>query len=122
MRHDDPTRAMLAEAIATELRDKSALLPPWRKHPNIPRYSIGWRMGYGDHYLMVWWQWAAEQSKEALLDSFRAHAPIPVEWADWAAGQLGFDEDGEDPESGVARLAELGLVDLDAWSRYWKSA
>ncbi len=31
---------------------EGAVLPPWIAHPEIHRYSIGWRMGYGEGHLM----------------------------------------------------------------------
>lgn len=54
----------------TEVRDRlrrfplphipdDAVLPPWIAHPEIHRYSIGWRMGYGEAHLMdfdSYWQ------------------------------------------------------------------
>jgi hypothetical protein len=26
------------------------MMPPWKKYPEIPPGSIGWRMGYGEDY------------------------------------------------------------------------
>jgi hypothetical protein len=26
------------------------MIPPWKKYPDIPRFSIGWRMGDGEDY------------------------------------------------------------------------
>ncbi len=34
------------------LKDKKLLPPPWIAYPHIERYSIGWRMGYGEDYIM----------------------------------------------------------------------
>ena len=114
------------EAIAAELGEHGAMLPPWRKYPDMHPYSIGWRMGGGEWYLMIWSRWAAGRSREEQVAYFRGYAPIPVEWADWVAGALGFDDDedkeDEDPEPGVVRLSELGLVDLEAWRRAWNEA
>jgi len=33
------------------LQDKKIMPPPWLAHREIERYSIGWRMGYGDDYM-----------------------------------------------------------------------
>jgi len=33
------------------------LLPPWEKHPELDRYSMGWRMGYGEDYIHTWGDW-----------------------------------------------------------------
>lgn len=32
-------------------------LPAWMEHPEIPRGSIGWRMGYGESYLYEFREW-----------------------------------------------------------------
>jgi len=50
---------LVADGIATELAAHGTLLPPWEKYPDIPRYSIGWRMGYGEWYLWLWQEWYA---------------------------------------------------------------
>lgn len=31
-------------------QDKKIMPPPWLVCPEIERYSIGWRMGYGEDY------------------------------------------------------------------------
>ncbi len=54
-------------------------LPPWQAHPNIPRFSIGWRMGYGEYYLTNWWTWYQQQS-EAEKKSYRICFPLPLRW------------------------------------------
>ena len=33
------------------LQDKKIMPPPWLAHREIERYSIGWRMGYGEDYI-----------------------------------------------------------------------
>lgn len=33
------------------LKDKKLMPPPWLAYPEIERYSIGWRMGYGEDYI-----------------------------------------------------------------------
>lgn len=33
------------------LTDKPIMPPPWIAFPKIERYSIGWRMGYGEEYI-----------------------------------------------------------------------
>ena len=47
--------ALLAEGPFDELRDP--MPPPWLKYPDIGRYSIGWRMGYGEDYIGTWGPW-----------------------------------------------------------------
>ena len=33
------------------LQDQNIMPPPWLAHREIERYSIGWRMGYGEDYI-----------------------------------------------------------------------
>ena len=33
------------------LQDKKIIPPPWLAFPEIERYSIGWRMFYGENYI-----------------------------------------------------------------------
>lgn len=58
------------------------LLPPWLAYPEIERYSIGWRMGYGEDYLCKFSDWfyslPAEEQKE-----YRELFPEPVTWSGW---------------------------------------
>lgn len=68
------------------------LLPPWRKHPEIPRYSIGWRMGYGEASLWEWRLWYHGLTENGRHTYQRLYPP-PAEWQDF----YGSDED-EDEE------------------------
>ena len=81
--HFDPYK------LAVEFRDTEGLFaPPWEAIPEIPRGSIGWRMGDGDEYMHFWHTWYAELSaeKRALL---RKRYPEPKEvtkglpWKGW---------------------------------------
>ena len=39
------------------LQDKKIMPPPWLAHREIERYSIGWRMGYGEDYIYRFGDW-----------------------------------------------------------------
>ena len=39
------------------LQDKKIMPPPWLAHREIERYSIGWRMGYGEDYIDRFGDW-----------------------------------------------------------------
>lgn len=111
---------MHEEELARELQSDEAPLPPWRKHPELERYSMGWRMGYGESYMDVWRYWAKARSREELVEYFRRYAPVPVEWADWVAYKLKLDMDPRAPRTAVEQVAAAGLVELDAWLKYWE--
>ncbi|NVB83902.1 MAG: GNAT family N-acetyltransferase [Kofleriaceae bacterium] len=70
--------------IAAELAEHGTFRPPWLKHPEIPRYSIGWRMGYGEDYLWAWWNWwrgLDDAAQSTYAETWRSTAP--EDWADW---------------------------------------
>ena len=47
-----------------KLKDKKLLPPPWIAYPEIERYSIGWRMGYGESYIYKWSEWYTSLNDE----------------------------------------------------------
>src|SRR5262245_4467420 len=53
--------------------------PPWRVFPEIPRFSIGWRMGSGEDYLREWAKWFMGLSN-AEKAGYRAQWPEPETW------------------------------------------
>lgn len=58
------------------------MLPLWIEHSIISRYSIGWRMGYGEDYVMKFSNWFDELSnneKEEYINKY----PEPIEWTGW---------------------------------------
>ena len=46
------------------LQDKKIMPPPWLAHREIERYSIGWRMGYGEDYIDRFGDWLDTLSPE----------------------------------------------------------
>ena len=48
------------------LQDKKIMPPPWLAHREIERYSIGWRMGYGEDYIYRCGDWLDILSPEAV--------------------------------------------------------
>ena len=62
------------------LTDKKIMPPPWIAFPEIERYSIGWRMGYGEGYLYdewgPWYHALSEDDVQAYQELF----PEPVTW------------------------------------------
>ena len=39
------------------LQKQKIMPPPWLAHREIERYSIGWRMGYGEDYIYRFGDW-----------------------------------------------------------------
>ena len=112
-----------------ELQEDNNLLPPWIKFPQIPRYSIGWRMGYGESYMWAWDEWSNRFSKEQLVEYFKKNFPIPIEWLDWVANHMGFEilpaDESEssknDVYTGVKWLEKQGLADFSKFEKWYKS-
>lgn len=122
-----PLEEQLRRAVAKELAQFGEFLPPWLKHPELLRGSMGWRMGYGEWYLDMWHEWAKSQERTQLLVYFRAHAPLPVEWLDWVSYVLGHHEvfdfilEPEERFVGIRFLADEGLADYEAFMQWWAS-
>ena len=47
------------------LQDKKIMPPPWLAHREIERYSIGWRMGYGEDYIDRFGDWLDTLSRRS---------------------------------------------------------
>jgi protein-tyrosine-phosphatase/N-acetylglutamate synthase-like GNAT family acetyltransferase len=84
LRFYETDRERLDRLVAAELAAHGTLVPPWHKHPDIPRRSIGWRMGGGEMYLWMWrhW-WAGLGEDERAAYRMRWALDAPVEWQGW---------------------------------------
>ena len=65
-----------------ELKDKKIMPPLWLAFPEIERYSIGWRMGYGEQYRYRLGDWMKTLSKEERRE-YQELFPEPVTWKGW---------------------------------------
>lgn len=104
----DQSSQWLDVAVREQLDAHGCVLPPWQAHPEIERYSIGWRMGYGESYMMTWWHWweTAGMDEAAKVAYFRADEP-PHAWLDWVAWVMWPEEDLG--AAAYGRLAEHGI-------------
>ena len=98
------------------------LAPPWEAYPDYERYTIGWRMGPGEGWLTMWWQFLEEvvPTMEARLAYLLRHPPAPESWADVVHEVLNPDDDldGLEPEQREALRAH-GLTASDASFPIW---
>jgi hypothetical protein len=62
----------------TKLSDEPP--PPWIKYPDIPRSSIGWRMGAGEDYRRDFHDWFGDLSPAERV-TYRQRWPEPADWA-----------------------------------------
>jgi hypothetical protein len=95
--------------IESEMTPQGDLLPVWMRYPQIPRYSIGWRMGAGESYMWAWDAWADRMERGQLVEYFKRYMPIPNDWIDWVADRLGF------PNVGLAIIMDEGNVEDVRW-------
>lgn len=58
------------------------MAPPWLMYPNISRYSIGWRMGYGENYMMDFADWYSGLNIDEQRQ-FQEMFPEPKGWLGW---------------------------------------
>ncbi len=58
------------------------MVPPWVKYPNLPKASMGWRMGLGEEYWGQFQSWWWRQLRETRK-KVRVTYPEPQEWADF---------------------------------------
>lgn len=84
------------------LQDKKIMPPPWLAFPEIERYSIGWRMGYGEDYIVRFSKWLDELSQEEQ-EEYRMLFPEPVTWKGW------WDD------AHIGEVLEKGEFWVDAW-------
>ncbi len=61
------------------LRGKKIMPPPWIAYPKIERYSIGWRMGYGEDYVCRWSAWL-DALTEKEQKEYEELFPEPLTW------------------------------------------
>lgn len=61
------------------LKDKQIMPPPWLAYPEIERYSIGWRWGSGESYIMKWGDWM-DTLNEGEEKEYQELFPEPVTW------------------------------------------
>jgi hypothetical protein len=95
--------------IESEMTPQGDLLPVWIRYPQIPRYSIGWRMGAGKNYMWAWDAWADRMQREQLVAYFKRYLPIPYDWIDWVADRLGF------PDVSQAVFLREGSIEDARW-------
>jgi len=120
-------REQIKSIIESEMTPKGDLLPVWIRCPQIPRYSIGWRMGGGESYMSAWHTWADKMERGQLVEYFKRYLPIPNDWIDWVANYLGFPDVGHAVFSGegsiedVKWLDEQGLVNYSDFKTWFEN-
>lgn len=73
-----------AEETTHLLAKYGTVPPPWVVLPTAHPSSIGWRMGYGESFMELWWNWwnAQEWNEDKQIAYFRQFKP-PYAWLQW---------------------------------------
>lgn len=78
-----------------DMDSEGLMHPPWKKFPNIPRGSMGWRMGPGERFFerfCSWWLRHPNHIRLALCAKYMEPAP----WAGFWQGLIAASaRDGE---------------------------
>jgi hypothetical protein len=61
---------------------ENPILPPWLAYPEIDKYSIGWRMGYGETHIMELSKYLDSLS-ESEKRIYELTYPETGEWKGW---------------------------------------
>lgn len=64
------------------LLNKCIMPPLWLAYPEIERYSIGWRMGYGEEYQNNFFAWWDSLSLPEQIE-YQTLFPEPITWDGW---------------------------------------
>ena len=111
------------EAQRDEVGD---LAPPWAAYPEIERFSMGWRMGHGESWIVLWHLFLEDLAtdRETRLAYLQRHTPIPYSWAENAFGvlvprTLEYGQVDRSEPASIAALHQLGLLGEDASYVWW---
>lgn len=132
------TKETYRARLAEHLDPNGDLAPPWERFPTYERYTIGWRMGTGEDWLVMWRIFLddLDPAYEVRLAYLKRHPPAPVTWASWVYAILHPDDEDEDDEDEDdedddleeearvaaerrAALLELGVVASDVAYPTW---
>ncbi|MDS0525502.1 NADAR family protein [Clostridium sp. SHJSY1] len=58
------------------------MAPLWIKYPQINRYSLGWRMGFGESYVVKFGEWYESLNNEEKKE-YKEMFPEPKGWLGW---------------------------------------
>lgn len=88
MKNDRMTPNQIKRAIHEAARDldergtpahPNPMVPPWEQYPEIPRYSVGWRMGPGEDYWRDFGDWFLKLTDQELRQYIQGK-PEPTGW------------------------------------------
>ena len=91
------------------------IMPPlWLAFPEIERYSIGWRMGYGESYRYRFGDWMDTLSEEERKE-YQGLFPEPATWRGWWEKE----DTREVFTQGQFRIPLWGPLGAPKYDRFW---
>jgi hypothetical protein len=112
--------------LAEQLDARGDLAPPWAAMPELGRYAIGWRMGEGEAWVVLWdlFLKGLDTDRDTRLEYLRRHAPVPFSWAENAYGVLvprglAYGNIDRSEPAAIKALQALGLLASDACYTWW---
>jgi hypothetical protein len=95
-----------AERLEAELAAHGPLEPPWARYPWIKSGSIGWRMGDGEHYAMLWGRFCRTHlaGVDTLIAHLQQHPRAPRSWRRSLRWMLAAAGGGPDDDAHAAAL------------------
>ncbi|KFY07565.1 hypothetical protein V492_07031 [Pseudogymnoascus sp. VKM F-4246] len=119
----------IEKEIAELVAEHGTVPPPYLKYPDMHPFSIFWRMGSGESYMMVfwgWWEQNAEMDERKRIEYIQKFPPPPL-WLTWAIHLIWYPDDEEmemDPEEtdysiSFERTEALGLGTEEECKRAW---
>jgi hypothetical protein len=104
---------------------KTGMVPPWEAFPIYERYTIGWRMGSGEGYLLDWHASIDNMPKdyESRLEYLKFHRPAPLSWGSLVCRTLYPESTAEHTfdcsQPDIDKLLHLGVIEYDAAYQTW---
>ncbi len=81
--------AFYKKGIDKYLTKDGDMAPPWAFNKNSHPYSIYWRMGIGEFYVMIFSEWFSKNIKsyKERIEFFKKY-PAPPRWLGWMADAI----------------------------------
>lgn len=104
------------------LKEYGEVPPPWIFDLHIHPYSIGWRMGGGETFMMVFCEWfpVVRKTERERLDYFKKYNP-PPRWLGFVARSVwdiqNWTEPGFSYDPYFQKLKEAGFVEVDDYQK-----
>ena len=104
--------------VSQYLKEYGEVPPPWVIFTNTHPYSMFWRMGYGEDFLMIYYHWFEENIKtfEEKIAYFKKYSP-PPRWLENVVSAVWdiepWNDENFDYSPYFEKLKSYGFKDVD---------